>query len=304
MYLPIAALAAMFVCAYAVAVWGAAGVVMTAAGFAAGCLLDFRLTGLLAAAFVPLAVAAGLVVRKRMRMRHGVLVTGGAALFGASAAVGVLWLYTGLGPIDYMTGRLEQLLTASGEPVVRALYGYVRFMDMLMGSAAQSAAIPASEAAHIILEKFRGALNETLVGGMVIYALLAGLLGFAVTRAFVKKKRKVAAVPAFSELALPPRFWLGYLLSSLAALVGVYSGWPSFDTLAQTISSVYGFVFTVQALSFLDFLYKRKHMQKAVRVLLHVAVTLFLGSLLVWVGLFENLANLRKRMDTEGGMVS
>lgn len=304
MYLPIAALAAVFVCAYAVAVWGAAGVVMTAAGFAAGCLLDLRLTAMLAAAFVPLALAAGLVVRKRMRMRHGVLITGGAALFGVSAAAGVLWLYTGLGPIDYMAGRLERLLTASGEPMVRTLYGYVRFMDMLMGSAAQSAATPASEAAPIILDRFRGALNDTLVGGMVIYALLAGLLGFVVTRAFVKKKRKVAAVPAFSELALPSRFWLGYLLSSLAALVGVYSGWLSFDTLAQTISSVYGFVFTVQALSFLDFLYKRKHMQQAVRVLLHVAVTLFLGSLLVWVGLFENLANLRKRMDTEGGVIS
>ncbi len=306
MYAPVVAVVAAFVLAYAVAVWGTLSVFMTVISFAAGCLLDIELTAFLAAAFVPLALTAGFVIRKQLRMRHSVLAASGAALLGLAAAIGVLWLFTGLGPIDYAVSRFGSYLSSLSSGLVQLVYQYVRFVDMLTGAISQAAVFstPAPEAIVIIQERLREALNYYLVGGMVCYALLMGLVSFTVTRAFVKKRRRVAKVPSFDALTLPPRFWLAYLLSYLFAFAGISFGWPSFDIVAQTITDVYGFVFTVQALSLLDFFYKKRRMASAVRVLLHVVVTLFLGFILVWVGMLENMASLRKRMNTEGGIVS
>ena len=305
-YVPIAAIIAAFVLAYAVAMWGTPGIVITLISFAVGCVLDIKLTAFLAAAFIPLALTAGLTVRKQLRMRHSVLAASAAAMFGLAAAIGVLWLFTGLGPIDYIVSRFGVFLSTLNGGLVQLLYQYARLMDMFTGAISQAAVFstPVPEAIAVMQDQLREALNYLLVGDMVCYALLTGLLSFVITRAFVKKRRKVVRIPSFGAFTLPPRFWLAYLLSYLFAFAGISFGWPSFDIVTQTITGVYGFVFTVQALSFLDFLYKRRRMATAVRVLLHVVTALFLGFILVWVGLFENMASLRKRMNTEGGIVS
>ena len=305
MYLPIVAVAAVFVLGYAVAMWGPVGIVITVMSFAAGCLLDVKLTAFLAAAFIPTALAAGLTVKKQLRMRTGVQITAGAALIGLSAALCVLWLFTGLGPIDYIVSSFGVFLNTLGGGAVKLLYQSVRLIDIVMGSVSQAAvyAAPVSEAVAFMQDTLREALNYFLVGGMLCFTLLMGLLGFVITRAFVKKKRSVVAIASFDTWSLPPKFWLAYLLSYLFAIAGVSADWPSFEVAAQTIADVYGFVFTVQALSLLDYFYKKKKMTTAVRVLLHVVITLFLGFVLVWVGLFENMASLRKRMDNQGGTV-
>lgn len=306
MYMPIAAIIAAFVLAYAVAMWGPFGIAMTALCFAAGCLIDLKLSAFLAAAFIPLAITTGLVVRKQLRMRYSVLAASAAAMFGLAAAFGVLWLFTGLGPIDYVVSRLGVFLGSLDGGLVQLLYQYARLLDMFTGAISQAAVFstPVPEAIAVMQDQLREALNYLLVGDMVCYALLTGLLSFVIIRAFTRKRRKVVRVPSFDALTLPPRFWLAYLLSYLFAFAGISFGWPSFDIVVQTITGVYGFVFIVQALSLLDFLYKRRRMATALRVLLHVVITLFLGFILVWVGLFENIANLRKRISTEGGIVS
>lgn len=306
MYVPILAVAAVFVLAYAVAMWGTLGIVLTVLSFSAGCLIDIKLTVFLAAAFIPTALAAGITVKKQVRMRTGVQITAGAALFGLAAALGVLWLFTGLGPIDYIVSRFGVYLNALGGGPVKLLYQSVRLVDLMTGAVSQAAvySTPFSEAIVFMQSTLREALNYFLVGGIVCFALLMGLLGFVITRAFVKKKRSVVTIASFDALTLPPKFWLAYLLSYLVAIAGISFGWASFDIVAQTIADVYGLVFTVQALSLLDFFYKRRQMATAVRILLHVVITLFLGFILVWVGLFENMAALRKRIGTQGGIVS
>lgn len=305
-YLPLAAVVAVFVLAYAVAMWGKLGIVMAAVSFAVGCLLDYKVTAFLAAAFLPAALAAGIVIKKKLRMRHSVMIISSAVLAGSAGAFGVLWLFTGLGPIDYVASLIGYVLGTLSDGLVQLVYLYTRFWDMITGAITQVAVLstPASEAIPIILEQLRNFLNLNLVNAVLSYALLTGLLLFVITRVFVKKKRKVVSVPPFSAITLPPKFWLAYLLSYLFAFAGTSFGWPNFEITAITISGVYGFVFIVQALSFLDYMYKRRKMQTAVRVLLHVVVALLIGNLLIWVGLFENMAGLRKRLDTEGGIVS
>jgi uncharacterized protein YybS (DUF2232 family) len=116
----------------------------------------------------------------------------------------------------------------------------------------------------------------------------------------------VIAIPPFANFSLPRRFWLAFVLSYLFAVVGESLGWPGFEILEVTVLSIYGLVLSVQGLAFLDFLYQRNKMGKGVRVVLHalgLIISSMLGNLLMWLGLFENIANLRVRMDTKGGVV-
>ena len=104
------------------------------------------------------------------------------------------------------------------------------------------------------------------------------------------------SIPAFSEYELPNRFWLAYIISNLFAAIGASSGWQSFDVLEVTIYYAYAVILVAQGLSFLDFLYKTRNMRPGVRVILHVFATLILSSILVWIGLFENVLGMRKRI--------
>lgn len=295
-----------FVLCAVVAVSGAAGFASAVLSFAGIALLRPVYAALLAAMFLPLCAAAGFVIRKRVRMRDSVLIVGGAAIAGAAGAIGILWLITGLGPIDYTVTGMGQTLHALDDATVSLLYQSLRFGDLLTGATTQAAllATPVDQAISAIQQIYKDFLNVNLVSFIALYALLAGLLCFVIPRAYAKKRGLgVVTVPSFGGLTLPPRFWLAFVLSYLFAMIGESYGWASFDILKVTLLNAYGFVFIIQGLSFLDYLYKKRGLGKGVRVLLHVVVTLLVGYILMFVGLFENITNLRKRMDMEGGTV-
>ena len=262
------------------------------------------LCALLAAACVPPAVAAGYVIRKRLRFFNSVLAVSAAALSGLVMVAGALWLLSGLGPIDYLTEFFGRMLSVAGDAAVLSFYQMIRSADVLMGYATVNAVsgVSAQEALAAVQELFRQFINLYLVSYMVNMALLTGLLCVTVPRAIAKKRgMRVGIVPAFSEMALPRRFWLAYILSYLATIIGAGSGWPGFDLAEVTIHSIYSFVFVIQGLSFLDFLYKRRNMRTAGRYALHAVAVLLLGFILMFVGLVENIMKLRARMEPKGG---
>jgi uncharacterized protein YybS (DUF2232 family) len=310
---PLSVLINPLVLGYAVAksgfVLGGAAAVLC---YAAGCMLDVRLSGLMAAMCLPLAFAIGFALRKKKRFRHSVMITSGAALAGVVLSVGVLWLLTGEKPVDFFISRLELSLAALDEATIRSAYQFIRTADLSTGAVTQTAldATSSADAIAYLLNQYREILNVSLVSMIGVYALLMGLLGYLIPRASLKKRKgDVIAIPAFSDYALPNRFWLAYVLSYLFALIGDSLGWQGFDILQNTVSTLYALVLTVQGLSLLDYLYKRRKMGTSARVVLHVlalvigSVVTLIGTLLVWAGLFENIAKVRKRIETKGGTV-
>ncbi len=308
LFFPPAAIMVPFVLSYTIAMCGTMGGIAAVLCFAAGALLHPAYIALLAAAFLPVSFAAGIVIRKRLRMRHSVIFTSGAALAGVAAAIGVLWLFTQKNPIDYAADTMGHVLNTLGGPFVKMFYQVTRYIDILTGAVTQAAvdATSASEAIIKMQEMVREFLNYSLVSYIIVFSLLMGLLSYVIPRAIAKKRHAdVVPVPAFSDMCLPPRVWLAFLISYLFAVVGESYGWASFDILKLTIYNAYGIVFIVQGLSFLDYIYKKQHLGTGVRVLLHAVIVLLLGSsfVLIIVGMFENISNLRKRLDTEGGTI-
>lgn len=311
--LPLAVVVLPPLLGFAVASGGfAAGGAAAALCFAAGAALDYKASALLAAASIPFALVFGYVVRKKIRFRYSVMATCGAALAGAALAVGVLWLLTGLKPVDYIVGQQNALMLTWDEEQVRLTYQFFRYSDLMSGGVTQAALDAASSADAIafLSNTYYEILNMSLVSMIGGYALLMGLLGYLIPRGVLKRRKAdVIAVPPFSEYALPDRFWLAFLASYLFAAIGGGFGWPGFDILQITVYALYALVLTVQGLAFLDYVYKKRNMSTGARVALHglaVVISSFaalVGSMLLWVGLFENIMKLRKRMETKGGAV-
>ena|GEM_PF-1302529 len=278
--------------------------------FAVGVTLNSKLSALLAAVSLPFAFTVGYVIRKKLRFRHSVMASVAAALAGMLLSIGALWLLTGQMPVDFIVGRLNSSFSSMADSEVNGLYQMIRSADLITGAITQSALNSTArvDAVAYIMNQFKEVLNYNLVSMIGTYALLMGLVGYLILHAMRKRRRAdVIAIPPFSEFTLPGRFWLAFLLSYLFGVIGEGLGWPGFDILEVTVYSLYGLVLMVQGLSFLDFLYKRRHMSITVRVVLHTlvlfisAIAALIGSLLMWAGLFENMAGLRKRMDTKGG---
>lgn len=294
--------------AFAVASGGyATGALAMVLCFAVGYVLDNRLAAILAAVCIPFAFAAGYAIRNKLRLRYSVMVSGAAALTGVMLGVGVLWLLTGQLPLDFLTNQLQGSFSSLPDAEVVSLYQLTRIPDLLTGAVTQAALDATSrvDAIAYLVGLFREAINYNLVALIGCYSLLLGLAGYLIPRALRKRfGHDVITIPSFSRFSLPKRFWLAFVLSYLFAVIGVIDGWPGFAILEVTVLSIYGLVLSVQGLAFLDFLYQRYKMGRGVRVVLHalaVIISAVLGNLLMWIGLMENIANLRVRMDTKGG---
>jgi hypothetical protein len=106
----------------------------------------------------------------------------------------------------------------------------------------------------------------------------------------------VADLPRFADWRLPKGFWIAAIVSGAAAAIGSRFGWPSFDLLLFTIYYAYAAVFIVQALCLIDFLMISRKMGRGMRIVLLIVSVLIFGSVLMWIGLFENAFDLRKRL--------
>lgn len=304
--IPVFAVAVSFILIYAVVRCGYyLGGAVSILSFVSACFFSFNIACVVAAAVLPVVYAAGYVIRGKKRLRDSILISSGAVLAGGVLAIGVLQLITGLGVVDFSVESVGSALKLLGDDDIKMFYQTVRYADILTGTMTQEAvaATPAAEAVVIMMDMVREALDLMIVSIMLIYSLIAGFLCYTVPRNAAKKHGiQVAAIPAFKDYALPKRFWLAYLISYVFAVIGVSYGWQSFDALEITIDYVFAFVFIVQGLSFLDFLYHTRKMGTGTRTVLHILAALILSSIIVWVGLFENIVGMRKRMDAKGGI--
>lgn len=276
------------------------GGAVSALSFVTLLFVSFEAACLFAAAFLPIVFAAAFVIRQKKRFRYSVLISCASALAGVAATIGMLQLFTGLSVVDYAVENIGSTLAMLDDIYVKSFYETIRAVDLVSGAITQAAIDTTSPAKAIIIiqDTIRESLNLNLVNMIMIYSLIAGFLYYIIPRAIIKKRKaQVIEIPPFSRWALPKRFWLAYIISYLFAIIGASYAWPSFEILEITIYNVYAFIFMAQGLSFLDYLYKTRKMSTGIRIILHITAAIVLGGILVWVGLFENAADMRKRMD-------
>jgi hypothetical protein len=298
--LPVFLIAVPFVLVYAIARAGyllGGGAILL--GFLTVAYFEFFPAVLLAGAFMPVAFGTGYMIRKKKRFHDSVIVSCAMALAGAALSIALLSLFTKSAATDVIVSYAGSSMKAMGDADIMSLYQLVRSPDLLTGAITQQAlwSTPPAEAVAIMQELLRNMLSIWFVTIIGIYSLLNGLLCYIIPRAIVKKSMDVAPAPAFSDYALPKRFWLAFLVSYLFAMTGASFGWRSFDIVQLTVYNLYAFVFSVQALSVFDYFYRKRNMSTGVRAVLHVLTALILSMLLMWIGIIENISSMRKRTE-------
>ena len=298
------ALALPLALTYTMMRFGTAGTISGIAALGAAALFSPAYAAAFALAFIPVSVAAAISIRRKKRFQNSVIAASGAALAGVALAVGLLWLVRGITPADYALQRVGGIFAQLDDASVSFVYQWIRYPDIATGAITQQAVLftPRAQAISVMLDMLREAVNTSIVPVMLIYSLLWGLLCYLIPHHAARRRGlPVIAVPAFSDYALPRRLWAAFLISYIAALAGDSLNLTPSGMLEPTIGAVYAFVFTVQALSFMDFFYKERGMRTGMRVALHTAAALLLGFMLMWVGIFENIIRFRDRMQEKGG---
>lgn len=300
-YMALVIIALPFVLVFAVVYCGyvmGGLVVLLGSGF--GFLFGTLLPGVLAAAFVPMAFAAGYMIREKKRFRDGVAITAFSALAGCALAIAIVWLVSGKGIVDFSVDWFGAQLKSLSDQEVKTYYGIMRSVDLVMGAVTQKAldATPPAQAIVYMQKMLYAELNLALVYYLLLYSMLAGYLVYIITRIAAKRRgMKVARIPAFADYTLPKRFWVAAILSSVFAVIGADFGWAGFDILKPTIYNVYAFVLMAQGLCVLDYMMRMQKASKGVRVVLGVVSVLLLGTILLpMIGLIENAIGIRKRI--------
>ncbi len=301
--LPAIALPIPVILAYLMVRFKTAGGISGIAALGMAAVFSFNAALALAVAFIPMAITASAAIQKHTRFRNSVLATSAAALLGIILLIGVLWLQKRMLPVDYLVRRTGDMLVSLSDNAISITYQAARFLDVQTGAITQQAVLmtPRAVAIDTMLSMLHEWVNYFLVSGIAVYSLLSGLLCYLIPRSLAKRRgMAVAPVPPFSDFALPRGFWAAFVLSYLAAATGDALKLPSFSLLSDTVLYVYAFVFIVQAMSFVDFLFRSRGISVSMRVALQAFVMIIFGSLLMWLGIFENIFRFRSRQ-AEGG---
>lgn len=298
--LPFLILAIPVILVFSIAAFGYIyGGIAVVGGLATGYLFGTMYPTILIAAFLPVAFAAGYAIREKKRFRDSVALSCAAVLMGAILSVAVLQWMTGMSVLDYAATTMESALRQVGEQEVKLYYQFVRSADLISGAVTQSAleAASAEKAIKFMVNMTYDFVNQLFVYVILVYSLIMGYLGYIIPRIVIKKRGiEVVRIPSFSNYMLPKRFWAGALILGIIAYIGADEGWSSFDILFLTLYNIFIFVFMMQGISFLDYIYKMRKLSTGARVALHILTALVFSGVLAIVGLMENAFNMRKRI--------
>ena len=276
------------------------GAVVVVVCFGAAILLGFTSALYLAAAFVPLSLAASFVIVKAKRLRTSFVICSAAALVGAVATIGILTLITKMPTVDYVVAYYGEQLSLFDDAQITTLYELSRFTDLINGAVTQQA-IEQTASADAILKMqdfLREALNISIVYIILMYSMALGFFTYTLPRALAKKAgMSVTGIAKFKDYALPRRFWIVALVFVGASLIGASFDLSGFDILQETLYNVFIFVFMIQGLCLLLYWIDERKMSNGKKTILIIVAVVFLQAIALPIaGLLENIMGIRARM--------
>lgn len=290
----------------------AAGLVFTGV-FAA--VLYFWAGGVWQLACIPpvlVACVGGIVVKKKVRSFTGVACCCGAAVLGCAAIVGGVCALAGTDFLSAVMAQVVKLGSGSQEGSLMAYYimGALEvtqgnmslsiFMQNLLNWSQEQMIAYITMPAHV--DMLRMYLANLLPQVGMLYAAASGLLCYLAPRAIAKKRgASVAAVPPFSGFILPKSASPYFVVSILFAEIVFIAGWSQLYFAAYALYAGASFALAVQGLSLVYWFLLPKIKIKGLCAFLVVLIGLFLFTLMMWLGLFEQLIRIRDRKIFQGG---
>ena len=155
--------------------------------------------------------------------------------------------------------------------------------------------VSASGALSYVMEILTQSLETSLPTLCISMVLLGGLIGFLLLRFVLKKTGgSVLAVPPFRQMSMPKNFtWYAILAYILVLLVELIFN-IDLAVVRDILLGCFVLILTVQGLAFLDFFLSIRMKTRALEILIEVACVLFLSTMLVFLGIFDQVFRLRQ----------
>jgi uncharacterized protein YybS (DUF2232 family) len=240
-----------------------------AAGFMAAIIGSPIQACLIVIGFGLLGVAIGESIRANFSLMQILVYGSVVALISKLLFAGIIWMLMGQEVIELLNMALNQgreLFEAVGAP-----YG-LEFDEVI------------SMAALVIPGLL---LGSSLLEVVVNYSVVANILG--------KLGTKVKKLPPFSLWRFPPRLVYGYILGLALMVVNTYYSSTVLSLIGLNLIVVMSQAFFVQGLSLSWFVADQYKLHKGLRWFLAVlGVILGVFSVIVFVGVFDSLINIRR----------
>ena len=235
---------------------------------------------------LPLIIALIFVMKKKIGLYISTLTCCISVLVGILIFMAVVYAQTGMDILTYYADVADQILSQD-EQSARALY-FIQTMD------AQAFDIEFETVKLSLIRLFTYVVPVYFVCG----CLFGGFCSYLIVRAIAKKTgAQVARIPEFSRFYLPRHFGKLTFAGYAIALIGNMNGWHNFDIVYIVIAAILGCVYYVQGMCLVDFGLKRKLKYPALRVLIYVVVSLFIWQAFAFVGAFEQILKIRRRVE-------
>ena len=250
------------------------------------CYLSVGLT--LAIFLLAFLLPSALVFRKRPPFFESVAYSSGGYLVGLFAILGVCYLVF---HTDLLTATINLLQSNLAEQQGLTYLLYAAFS----GTPLTEISVSASGALSYVMEILTQSLETSLPTLCISMVLLGGLIGFLLLRFVLKKTGgSVLAVPPFRQMSMPKNFtWYAILAYILVLLVELIFN-IDLAVVRDILLGCFVLILTVQGLAFLDFFLSIRMKTRALEILIEVACVLFLSTMLVFLGIFDQVFRLRQ----------
>ncbi len=242
----------------------------------------------LLAFLLPSALGLAIVFRKRPPFFESVAYSSGGYLVGLFAILGVCYLVF---HTDLLTATINLLQSNLAEQQGLTYLLYAAFS----GTPLTEISVSASGALSYVMEILTQSLETSLPTLCISMVLLGGLIGFLLLRFVLKKTGgSVLAVPPFRQMSMPKNFtWYAILAYILVLLVELIFN-IDLAVVRDILLGCFVLILTVQGLAFLDFFLSIRMKTRALEILIEVACVLFLSTMLVFLGIFDQVFRLRQ----------
>ena len=254
--------------------------------------------------------------RKGLSFGDGLTYSLVAAFLCVAAALVVIWRMAGTGPVEALLNLVYASMVKGDSESLRSFLAMETAVVQLTSTSEaaldQFAALYEEYAAMdldalwAILRPFlENSLSLNMPAAIVLMTAVAGVLPWVLPGLFLGRRirrgkpvapwlQKESVPPAFDRWALPKFVWIACVVVLLATVIASYLKSPVFYAAAQALQIPSAGLLGLQGMSLAAFWLRRKKLPGFLRVIIVLAATLFLGWLMLFLGVWECTVKIRR----------
>ncbi|MFU0799975.1 MAG: DUF2232 domain-containing protein [Xylanivirga thermophila] len=223
-------------------------------------------------------------IKKRPGIFEGAAICAAAMFIALIIVLKVLSSMVGQDIFTYSWDAIRQFFDRGGGD------NFNKVLEMYKKIGLIEHSITGPQFAELLIDKLKVMVPSILI----IFSMVAGGVDFLLASVVLKKMQMDAPyIPPFVEWKLPGGTGKGFFTIIVVAFIGALVGIKNFDIVLSTVLAIFSFIFSIQGLAFSSFLLKMGRIPTWIRVLLLFVFYLFFQGILIFMGVFEQMFNIR-----------